>query len=105
MERGAEIGSIVGVIVCIAFCITAFSTQLLIGRFIPTDLGNLLTFMLTGSFVCFLIGGTLGAALAVVVDTLRPLFIALFCSTERFEREFGPSSTPSSQSEQQDNRG
>jgi hypothetical protein len=97
---GGKVGIIWGIIVGnIGYVVLLISDGLM--RF---DASQLISFVLSCSFGGLISGAFLGGVAALLVDTMRPLFLAFFSSAVRFEEEFGEAGNASSQSQQQEER-
>jgi hypothetical protein len=92
-RRGAVIGFLVGIILA-PVIVAIWITRCLAGpggaQELAASAGGLAVVFIVTPFVTPLLFGVAAFMLATVV---RPVCVAMFCSIERFEQEFGPTRT------------
>jgi len=81
----------------VLFGVAGFVTSfILLAVFLPAEdgFGRRMELAIGGAAVISLVGAVIGAAIACMLEMLRPISVALLSSPEAFEREFGPVSNP-----------
>jgi hypothetical protein len=92
-RRGAVIGFLVGIILA-PMIVATWITRCLAGpggaqELAASAVGMAIVFIVTPILIPLLFG----CAAFILATVVRPVCVAMFCSIERFEQEFGPSRT------------
>jgi hypothetical protein len=88
MWRGAKIGFVLGCVISLL----SVSSVLVVGLIkhpSATELVEALGVMIPFILAIALLSALLFEAIFLIVGAVKPIWIALFCSTERFEQEYG----------------